>query len=563
MTRRLLCLPCLCLLTWMSPALAGVHTTPATTPLSLLPMPAQLQRTAGSFIVDAHTPIMVADPSAATRRTAEYLAGLSARTRSLPLSVRPDQLESGQAAPHAIVLRRDPQAPLTNREGYALNVTPAGIHLTARDDAGLFYGAVTLWQLLTPDARQGAVQLPAVQIRDQPRFVWRGLMLDSARHFQSVADIRQLLDWMALHKLNVLHWHLTDDQGWRLQIKRYPELTRIGSCRRAVGPDAALTGSADTPYCGYYTQAQVRELVRYAAARYITIVPEIEMPGHAQAAIAAYPSLGVTGQRPPVSTDWGVHASLYNVDDNTIAFLHNVLDEVLALFPSTYIHIGGDEAVKDQWQASPAIQARMRQLGVSHENALQSWLIRHMEHYLAAHGRKLIGWDEILEGGLPAEATVMSWRGSDGAITAANQGHDVVLSPSPTLYLDNLQSDQHDEPAGRAQVQSLRDIYDFNPLPAAIGVAQAKHVLGVQANLWTEYMPTFARAQHAIFPRLAALAELDWSPAAAHDWPGFLARLPAQFARYRALGIDYADSAFAPQFALTAAAAGNIKVSMT
>ncbi len=393
-----------------------------------------------------------------------------------------------------------------------------------------------------------------MRISDRPRFVWRGLMLDSVRHIQSVAEIETVLDQMAQHKLNTFHWHLADDQGWRIQIKRYPELTRIGAWRTPV--DAGHDGQPRR-YGGFYTQAQIRQIVAYAAARYITVVPEIDMPGHAQAAIASYPFLGVTGKRPPVSEDWGVHPYLYNVDDATFSFIDHVLDEVMALFPSRYIHVGGDEAVKDQWQASPAVQAKMHALGLKDEDALQGWFISQLGRYLSAHGRRLIGWDEILEGAVPADATVMSWRGVQGAIDAARRGHDVVLSPAPNLYFDELQSARADEITGRMPVSDLASVYAFEPVPRLLDAAHAAHVLGAQANVWTEHMPSFALVERAIFPRLDALSEADWSPASTRDWHSFLARLPAQLARYRAQRIGYSDSAFAPDITVDRADALN------
>ncbi len=534
MTRRLILLGCATL----ALGLAGFARAAEPPVPALLPLPVQLRVDAGSFTVDAHTPIVLADDAASTRRTGAWLADLVARTRGLHLP-----LKHGAATAGAIVLQRDPAAPVANREGYALDVTPQGIRVSARDEAGLFYGAVTLWQLLTPDAKQGAVEVPALSIRDQPRFAWRGLMLDSARHFQTVDEIERLLEQMAQHKLNTFHWHLTDDQGWRIQIRRYPELTRIGAWR--TPPDAGHDGVPQR-YGGFYTQAQIRRIVAYAAARQITVVPEIDMPGHAQAAVAAYPRFGVTGQRPPVSVDWGVNPYLYNVDDATFEFIGNVLDEVMALFPSTYIHVGGDEAIKDQWQASPAVQAKMRELGIKGEDALQGWFIGRIGRYLGAHGRRLVGWDEILDGdNVPADAAVMSWRGTDGAIKAAMMGHDVVMSPAPTLYFDHVQGELADEYAGRLGVESLKNVYDLRTVPAVLGAAQAKHVLGVQANVWAEHMPTFAHVEHAVFPRLDALGETAWSPPIANGWPDFLARLPAQLGRYRAQHIAYADSAFA------------------
>lgn len=509
----------------------------AATP-KLIPMPAQLMESGEGFTVTTQTPIVVDGDDADARRTAEYLASLTARTRQLQLQVKTGVAENG-----AIVLKRDPQAPVASAEGYALDVTPQGIRIVARNEAGLFYGAVTAWQLLTPSQGTGDVRVDPVHIRDEPRFAWRGFMLDSVRHFQTPDEVRTLIDQMAQHKLNVLHWHLTDDQGWRIEIKRYPELTRIGAWRT---PPTVGKQAVPKPYGGFYTQDDIRAIVAYAAERHITVVPEIDIPGHAQAAVASYPELGVTGKRPPVSPDWGVHPYLYNVDDHTIEFLHNVLDEVMALFPSTYIHLGGDEAVKDQWQASPAVQARMHALGIKKENTLQSWLIEQMGQYLGAHGRRLIGWDEILEGGLPTSATVMSWRGTQGAIDAAKQGHDVVLSPAPQLYLDQMQSDRVDETTGRLPSMSLESYYEFEAVPKALSEAQARHVLGMQANMWTEHMPTLRHIEHAVFPRMDALAEAAWTPAKQRNWHQFLERMPAQLARYRVQDIAYADSAFAP-----------------
>jgi hexosaminidase len=516
-------------------------------PVSLIPLPAKLQLADGMFKVADDTPIVIPPHDPAARQDALYLVDLLARTRGLHL-----RLTENTHASSAIVFSRDPKAVVSQAEGYTLDVTPQGVRIVARDDAGLFYGAVTLWQLLTPDAHQGPVSVPALHISDWPRFTWRGLMLDSARHFQNVAEVEQLLDQMAQHKLNVLHWHLTDDQGWRIEIKRYPELTRVGAWR--TPPDAGHDGEP-ARYGGFYTQDQIRDVVAYAAARHITVVPEIDMPGHAQAVVASYPQFGVTGKRPPVSVDWGVNPYLYNVDDATFQFIDNVLDEVMALFPSHYIHVGGDEAVKDQWKASPIIQAKIRALHLKDEDALQGWFIGRVGSYLAAHGRRLIGWDEILDGGVPADATVMSWRGTDGAIKAAQLGHDVVMSPSPDLYLDSVQSDQPDEAAGRNPVRDLASIYAFNPIPASLNAAQAAHVLGAQANAWTEHMPTMQHVEHASFPRIDALSEVDWSPSSVRSWKGFLARLPAQFERYADQQVAYADSAFAALIQVDANAA--------
>ncbi|TWB13688.1 hexosaminidase [Nitrospirillum amazonense] len=516
-----------------------VPPTPGVAP-ALIPVPAEFRTGQGTFTLNAGAGIAVPAGDAQARQAATLLADMVGRVRGLGLEVR-----DGGAA--AITLALDAAAPVAQAEGYTLAVTPQGIRVVARDEAGLFYGAMSLVQLLTPEGEgRGPVTVPVQEIRDWPRFSWRGLMLDVARHFQPMDSVKALVDQMAAHKLNRLHLHLTDDQGWRLEIEHYPGLTKVGAWRTPPG-----AGGKDAPsqrYGGFYTQDQIRDLVAYAAARHVTIVPEIDMPGHGQAVMAAYPKIGVTGTRPPVAVDWGVNPYLFNVDEASFTFIQTVLDEVMALFPSTYIHVGGDEALKDEWKASPQVQARMRALGLKDENALQTWFIERVGQYLAAHGRRMIGWDEILEGGIPPTATIMSWRGTKGAVDAARMNHDVILSPAPTLYLDSLQSRRNDEPSGRLAIVTLADIYAYDALPAELDAEQARHVLGGQGNLWTEYMMTPWHVTHAIYPRIDALAEGLWSPKDRRDWRGFLGRLPAQLARYRHLGVDAADSAFAVDF---------------
>ena len=521
--------------------------------LSLIPAPVLVDATPGYFVLREGAALNVHATNAQAVGVARYFADLLARTRGVHLDVKPF---GGSDRNDGIDFVIDPTLLVrgdATDEGYELTVSSNRIKLAARTPHGLFNGSVTLWQLLTQnDSAQRPLHVDCVYIEDYPRFAWRGLMLDSARHFQSPEFVEKFIDAMAIHKLNVLHWHLTDDQGWRLEIKKYPKLTEIGAWRTP----AHVVG--DPPrYGGFYTQDQVRDIVRYAAQRYITIVPEIEMPGHAQAAIAAYPELGVTGKRPPVSADWGVHTFLYNVDDSTFEFLQNVLSEVIELFPGPYIHVGGDEAAKDQWHASEHVQRRMKELGIADEDALQSYFIARIETFVNAHGRKLVGWDEILQGGLPPRTTVMSWQGTKGGIDAARQGHDVVMSPSPTMYLDHVQSTLHDEPPGRPDIVSLADVYRYEPVPSELDAAQAKHVIGAQANLWTEYMDSPPRIEHAAFPRAAALAEALWSSTSSKNFDGFVADLPAQFARYRTLDIAYADSAFAPEIRVGPVADGS------
>jgi len=532
-------------------AAAGVgNATPVPGDASVIPRPAIVSYREGHFAVRRDTVIFTTGDTE-SRRIATYFAELLHTSHGMTLPVR--ILEKGAPAAaeaHGILLHLDPQAPGTSAESYQVEVSAERVRISAREPQGLFYGAVTLWQLCSAPARRGQIELAGTLITDTPRFPWRGLMLDSARHFQSPEFVMRYLDWMALHKLNVLGWHLTDDQGWRLAIREYPRLTEVGAWRVPAG-GASLrdidpaTGHARL-YGGFYTQEDVRRIVAHARERYITIVPEIDMPGHATAAIVAYPRLGVTDHPPPaVPEEWGIFPNLYNVEESTFSFLENVLAEVIELFPAEFIHIGGDEAVKDQWKASPRVQARMRELGVATEAALQGYFTQRMGEYLEAHGRRLIGWDEILEGGVPPSAAVMSWRGVDGAIAAAASGHDAVLSPAPTLYLNCRQGRGPGEPPGRGEVVSLERVYRFDPLPGPLAAAAA-HVLGVQANLWTEHVRTEEWAAYMTWPRAAALAEVGWSPAERRDFADFEHRLPLEFDRYRALGIAFADEVFAP-----------------
>jgi hexosaminidase len=518
---------------------AGEPPMPA---VSVIPLPQKVTATTGAFTLRDGARVSFA-PDAEVERIVRHFAELLARTANLKMQLAP----SVAGTDSAIDLRLGAVEGVADEEGYSLHVSPERTVISARSPRGLFYGTITLWQLITAGrAANPGISIDAVTIADQPRFAWRGLMLDVARHFMPPDLVKQMIDWMALHKLNTLHWHLTDDQGWRIEIKQYRRLTEVGAWRvpaGAAGTDPATGGVRR--YGGFYTQEEVRDIVRYAAERYITVVPEIEMPGHAQAAIAAYPQFGSLGDSPRVSPDWGIHSYLFNVDDDTFAFLENVLTEVTALFPSRYIHVGGDEAVKDQWQAAARVQKRMRELGIADETALQGYFVRRIEEFLRSKGRRLIGWDEILEGGLPADATVMSWRGMDGGREAARQGHDVVMAPAPDLYFDHLQSDAPDEPPGRPGTESLADVYGFEAVPPDLAAEQAGHIIGLQANLWTEHVRTAERVQHMVFPRLAAVAEAAWSSRERRDWRGFLARMPDQLDRYRALGIHYAESAFA------------------
>ncbi len=462
-----------------------------------------------------------------------YLRDILRRSRGLSLAV------SGAGRTTLIEFSRDRATDL-GPEGYTLEIEADRAVVRAKTDAGLFYGAVTLWRLMTADGDRGAVVLCPVKIVDRPRFAWRGLLLDSARHYQSPAFIEQLIDRMARDKLNVLQWHLTDDQAWRLQIRRYPRLTSVGAWRSAVDPK---TGRP-TRYGGFYTQAEVRRIVAYAAQRHVTIVPEIEMPGHSLSAILAYPELGSAPADPKTQGDWGIFPSILDPDAATLTFMEQVLDEAMALFPGQWINVGGDEAVKDQWRDSPRIQAQMKQLGLADEEALQGWYTTQIGRYLAAHGRRVIGWDDILTGGatLPADAAVVSWH-LDGAAMAAAQGHDAVIATDPLLYFDHRQSALPSEPPGRGALVSLQDVYESDPAPASLSAGQRAHIIGVQANLWTEHMPSEHDVALMAFPRADAVAELGWTAPERRDWADFQARLPAELARDRALGLAADDEA--------------------
>jgi hexosaminidase len=545
--RRLASLALLTCLTFgAAPAAAQTPSPDAEAALGVIPRPRRLEARPGSFTVGPRTVIWADAASVATgRQLARYLE----RGAGLALEVR-----SGGTAPggDVIELRRDRAlAGALGSEGYRLSVRPGRVVASAADEAGLFYAVQTIRQLLPAavlrDAPLPGVRwtMPAVEIEDAPRFTWRGAHLDVARHFMPKEFVKKYIDLLALHKMNTFHWHLTEDQGWRLEIKKYPRLTQVGGWRAAtvVGrPDRDTTRNSydGRPHGGFYTQDDAREIVAYAAARHVTVVPEIEMPGHARAAIAAYPELGVTGDPITVWTNWGVTPYILNAEESTIAFMQDVLTEVLAIFPSRYIHIGGDEAAKDLWKVNPRIQARIKQLGLKDEHELQSWFIRRMDTFLTQRGRRLLGWDEILEGGLAPGATVMSWRGIQGGIDAARAGHDVVMAPNEWTYFDKYQSPSRDgEPLAIGGFLPVDTVYSFEPVPRELDASRARHVLGAQAQLWTEYIPTPKQAEYMAFPRMAALAEVLWTPRERKDLPGFRARLARHLPRLEALDVNY------------------------
>ena len=534
---------------------SGAQTPPSAAEgdLGLIPRPQRLETRPGVFTLDSGTIIWTDLASATTgRQLARYLEpgtgfALSVRSGGAP----PRDVGSRRGA-GVIELRRDSSlAAALGTEGYRLTVRPGRVVARAAGDAGLFYAVQTMRQLLPPAVFREAPlpnvawTMPAVDIEDAPRFPWRGAHLDVARHFMPKEFIEKYIDLLALHKLNVFHWHLTDDQGWRLEIRKYPRLTSVGAwwTETVVGwqnRDSTKNVHDKTPHGGFYTQDDAREVVAYAAARHVTVVPEIEMPGHARAAIAAYPELGVTGEPIAVWTDWGVTPYILNADSSTVAFMQDVLGEVLNIFPSRFIHVGGDEAAKDLWRASPRIQARIRQLGLRDEHELQSWFIRQMDAFLTARGRRLVGWDEILEGGLAPGATVMSWRGMQGGVAAARAGHDVVMAPLDYTYFNLYETeDRSREPLAYPGYLPLDSAYAFEPVPPGLDSAQVRHVLGAQAQLWTEYIPDPKRAEYMAFPRLAALAEVVWTRPERKDIASFRERLRRNAARLDALDVSH------------------------
>lgn len=493
------------------------------------------------FTLSAKTVISLGTNSQDMKRNANMLASYIEQATG----IRPTVGKSKNGT--AIVLTIDKT--IANAEGYKLDADAKQIRIAGASAAGVFYGIQPLRKSLPlVNGKASKVSIPAVHIADAPRFAYRGTHLDVSRHFVTADSVRQFIDMLALHNINRFHWHLTDDQGWRIEIKKYPLLTQIGS-KRAQTVIGHNSGKYDgKPYSGFYTQKQIRDIVKYAADRYITIVPEIDLPGHMQAALAAYPDMGCTGGPYEVWQKWGVSDNVLCAgNDKTLTFIDNVLKEITQLFPSKYIHVGGDECPKTQWQKCPKCQARIKALnleakdGHSAEERLQSYIITHASNYLKSLGRNTIGWDEILEGGLAEGATVMSWRGESGGIAAAKQHHDVVMTPNSYLYFDYYQSlDKANEPLAIGGYLPLETVYSYEPMPKELTADEARHIIGVQANIWTEYMPTFKQMQYMALPRLAALSEVQWSQPALKDYTSFTNRLTEFTHMYDRLGYNYA-----------------------
>jgi len=533
-------------------AYACGRTVPAEHEVAVVPQPAAVECGDGTFRLTGDTPVRMVGGAESDARM-EWVADALDEVVE-PLFGRKLSVGTGDASvPGAVNIGRADTLP---QEAYRLTVADDRIEILAGGPEGAFHAVQTLRQLL-PAAAFGedglrAVELPAVRIDDRPALAYRGLMLDVARHFFTVDEVKRTLDLMALHKMNVFHWHLTDDQGWRIEIRKYPELTRVGSVRKRtlIGKDPG--GEYDescrydeTPYGGFYTQEEIREVVDYAARRFITVIPEIEFPGHAVAALASYPWLSCTGEQYEVRQTWDIDDRVFCPGrEETFEFIEGVLDEVIGLFPSKYIHIGGDECPTKMWEQCPRCRARMRAEGLTRPRQLQGYATVRVERFLQRHGRELIGWDEVLDGGVSPTAIVMSWRGTEGGIRAARQGNRVIMAPTTHCYFDYYQTDDTArEPLAWGGYLPLGQVYAFDP---AEGLSSDKRqfLLGVQANLWTEYIPDFDQAQYMLLPRLGALAEVGWGTAT-DDYEGFVRRLRRLTGLYDACGYRYARHAFA------------------
>lgn len=506
---------------------------------TIIPKPLKIKVGSGTFRLTPDTVILI---SKNTDGIGEYLAQRLRPATGFRLNIQ--QLESirqpmkATSLPYTpIVLEMDPDKKALGDEGYELSVRADRVIVTACTPAGVFYGCQTLLQLLPAaiEMRNPVQDLPwiiqQVEIEDRPRFTWRGMHLDVCRHFMPKEFVKRYIDLLAAYKMNVFHWHLTEDQGWRIEMKKYPKLTEIGSWRIENGKR----------YGGYYTQTDIREVVEYAKQRFVTIVPEIEMPGHAVAALSAYPEFSCTGGPFTVKTEWGIFDDVYCAgNDGTFEFLENILSEVLELFPGQYIHIGGDECPKKRWETCPKCQQRIKTEGLKNEHELQSYFITRIGQFILSRNRRFIGWDEILEGGLAPQATVMSWRGTKGGIKAAQLRHHVVMTPESHCYFDHYQSLRRDrEPKAIGGYVPLKKVYSFEPVPSALTKEQAKYILGAQGNMWTEYIRTPEHVEYMLLPRMCALAEVVWSSKHLRNWDDFRTRLSSHYDRFDALGVNY------------------------
>ncbi|MDR3095040.1 MAG: beta-N-acetylhexosaminidase [Bacteroidales bacterium] len=518
---------------------------------NIVPKPVKLKAQQGKFVFNSDTRIVVPEETIDLQNALFALQERFLLTKVWHLKIE-KATENMKPADNTIFIKFNPA--MTNQEAYKLRILKTRIEIEAGAAPGVFYAMQTLRQLLPPEIERNQtppatleLSVPCAEIEDTPRYAYRGILLDVCRHFSNVRDVKHYINMLAFHKINTFHWHLTDDQGWRIEIKKYPKLAEISAWR-----DRTLIGSytetgrkyEQRRYGGYYTQEEIKEVVAYAKTKFITVIPEIELPGHAMAALAAYPEFSCTGGPFEVSGLWGIFNDVYCPKDITFQFWEDVLSEVISLFPSKYIHIGGDECPKVRWERCHHCQTKMKELGLKDEHALQSYVISRIEKFVSSKGRSIIGWDEILEGGLADNATVMSWRGLEGGIAAARQGHDVIMTPTSFCYLDYYQSeDKKSEPLAIGGFLPLEKVYSFDPTPAQLTTEEAKHILGGQANLWTEYIPTRTGVEYMLFPRMAALSEAVWTNKEGKNFDDFKNRLKnGTVKHYDALDVTYSKS---------------------
>lgn len=509
--------------------------------LSLIPQPLQLERHSGYFKLDGNVTVRVDDKNEELLKLADlFVQGISDRTGLSLKRGKPN--EKGRS----FLLQIVPDT--LGDEGYRLSVTDKSIVVQAAKGSGIFYGIQTIYQLIPTEVSDSKVSLPAVDIVDRPRFGWRGLMLDVGRYFYSVEYVKKFIDYLSMHKLNVFHWHLTEDHGWRIEIKKYPRLTEVGAWR--AGTNFQPGHNIDpNPHGGFYTQEQIRDVVAYAKDRYVTVIPEIELPGHSLAALVAYPELSCTGGPFKIPEHWGIQDDIYCAGkEEVFTFLENVFSEVIELFPGEIIHIGGDEAPKKRWSACPHCQKRIKEENLKDEHELQSYFITRIEKFLNNRGRKIIGWDEILDGGLAPNAAVMSWRGTKGGIAAAKMGHPVVMTPTSHMYFDYFQGEPYLEPFAIWGHTPLRKVYGYEPIPEELTPEERQYVWGVQGNLWSEFIHSSEKNEYMTYPRGAALAEIAWSNPESKDWEDFKRRMEEQYKRYEEKGINYSRSAYQVYF---------------
>lgn len=518
--------------------------------VNVIPRPLSAISGEGQFVLTPQTKVLVEAENSEAQEVADFFVAQIAKSTGMKPVV--EISDKSQAAPGTILITTNGADENLGAEGYSLLANSSHVMIQAPEATGLFYGIQTLFQLLPPEILGDQVAegiewvIPAVTIKDKPRYSWRGMHLDVCRHFFPTDFIKEYLDLLALHKMNTFHWHLTEDQGWRIEIEKYPKLTEIGAWR---ADRSGITWDERKPqqpaekatYGGFYTKDEIREIIEYARKRHITIIPEIEMPGHALAALAAYPEYSCTGGPFTVATGgyWPIVDVFCPGNDKTFEFFENILSEVIELFPSEYIHIGADEVNKMNWEKCPKCQARIKSEGLKNEKELQSYFVKRIEKFLLSKDKKLIGWDEILEGGLAPEATVMSWRGTEGGIQAAKEGHDVVMSPTSHCYFDYYQDHPDDEPEAIGGYLPLEKVYAYEPTPDVLEPAEAKHILGAQGNVWTEYIPTPDHAEYMAVPRMSALAEVVWSPKNARNLKDFYKRMAAFYRRLDVLNVNY------------------------